>query len=143
MSTDEIQNYYALGQEQNRLLDEGDVERLRTEAILSRYLPPAPAVIYDVGGGAGVYAFHLAEKGYEVHLIDFSPLHVEQARAYSANIAIRLASISRGDARSLAVPSGSAQGVLLLGPLYHLVERTDRLQALRETHRILRPGGML
>ncbi len=143
MSADEIQNYYALGQEQNRLLGEGDVERLRTEAILSRYLPPPPAVICDVGGGAGIYAFPLSEKGYEVHLIDFSPLHVEQARAYSVKTGIRLATISQGDARSLAVPSGSAQAVLLLGPLYHLVERADRLQALREAHRVLRPGGIL
>jgi SAM-dependent methyltransferase len=33
--------------------------------------------------------------------------------------------------------------VLLLGPLYHLVEESDRLQALREARRILRPKGLL
>jgi SAM-dependent methyltransferase len=33
--------------------------------------------------------------------------------------------------------------VLLFGPLYHLTERAGRLQALREAHRILRPGGIL
>ena len=35
----------------------------------------------------------------------------------------------------------SADGVLLLGPLYHLTERADRLKALREAHRVLRNGG--
>ena len=60
---DEIEYYYSQAQEQNRLLgDEGELERLRTEAILKHYLPSPPAVIYDVGGGAGIYAFALGQK---------------------------------------------------------------------------------
>jgi hypothetical protein len=31
----------------------------------------------------------------------------------------------------------------LLGPLYHLVEREDRLAGLREIQRVLRPGGLV
>ena len=49
----------------------------------------------------------------------------------------------RGDARHLDVPSRSADVVLLLGPLYHLVEHSDRLAVLREVHRILTPRGVL
>ena len=33
--------------------------------------------------------------------------------------------------------------VLLLGPLYHLPDRADRMTALREARRVLRPGGVL
>jgi SAM-dependent methyltransferase len=33
--------------------------------------------------------------------------------------------------------------VVLFGPLYHLTDRVDRLEALREAHRVLRPGGTL
>ena len=143
MSTNEIQNYYALGQEQHRLSGDSEVERLRTEVILDRYLPPAPAVICDVGGGAGIYAFPLARKGYQVHLIDIVPLHIEQAKAQSLSDGIQLASITLGDARNLAIPSSSADAVLLLGPLYHLAERTGRMKALREAHRILKPGATL
>jgi SAM-dependent methyltransferase len=33
--------------------------------------------------------------------------------------------------------------VLLLGPLYHLTERTDRVRALAEARRVLRPGGVV
>src|SRR5436190_8648176 len=55
-------------------------EKIRTLDLLDRFLPPAPAVILDVGGGAGAYAFPLAEKAYVVDLIDPVPLHLEQAR---------------------------------------------------------------
>jgi SAM-dependent methyltransferase len=54
-----------------------------------------------------------------------------------------LSSIALGDARKLDVPSGTADAVLLLGPLYHLVEHSDRLLALREAWRILKPRGVL
>ena len=46
-----------------------------------------------------------------------------------------------GDARQLELASESADAVLLLGPLYHLDRRRDRVQALAETKRIVRPGG--
>ena len=39
-------------------------------------------------------------------------------------------------------PDGGADPVLLLGPLYHLTERADRVVALREAHRALRAGGV-
>jgi ubiquinone/menaquinone biosynthesis C-methylase UbiE len=70
-------------------------------------------------------------------------LHLEQARAGAAESGVALASISRGDARHLEVLSSIADAVLLLGPLYHLVELSDRLQALQESRRILKPGGVL
>jgi len=140
----EIEAYYLQSRESERLSNEwGELERLRTQAILARHLPPPPAVIFDVGGGAGVYALPLAKQGYEVHLIDAVSLHLEQARAYAAESQTELASITQGDARHLEVPSSSADAVLLLGPLYHLVGHSDRLQALRESRRILKPRGVL
>jgi SAM-dependent methyltransferase len=48
-----------------------------------------------------------------------------------------------GDARQLNREEASVDVVLLLGPLYHLTNRSDRLGALREAHRILRDGGMV
>jgi ubiquinone/menaquinone biosynthesis C-methylase UbiE len=139
-----IRQHYERGQEQNRLLSpSGELERLRTLEVLGRHLPLAPAVVCDIGGAAGIYAFPLSERGYRVHLVDPIPLHLEQARAHSAESAIALESISHGDARALALPGHFADAALLLGPLYHLVERTDRRAALLEAHRILRPGGVL
>ncbi len=48
-----------------------------------------------------------------------------------------------GDARRLPHEDNSADVVLLLGPLYHLTDREERLAALREARRVLRPGGLL
>jgi ubiquinone/menaquinone biosynthesis C-methylase UbiE len=123
--------------------DIGELEKLRTQQILARYLPAPPAVIFDVGGGAGVHAFPLAEKGYQLHLVDPVELHLEQVRSREMESGVRLASIRPGDARHLQADDETADAFLLLGPLYHLVERTDRLEALREARRILRPGAVL
>ena len=140
----EIEAHYAGAKEADRLSGPyGELEKLRTQAILARHLPPPPAVIFDVGGAAGAYAFAFAERGYPVHLIDPVDLHLEQARSRSASSGPALASITKGDARHLTAPSNTADAVLLLGPLYHLIERADRLAALREAHRILKPHGLL
>jgi ubiquinone/menaquinone biosynthesis C-methylase UbiE len=142
--TKEIEGHYQQVRESERLLEGmGELERVRTQAILARHLPPPPAVIFDVGGAAGVYAFPLAQQGYRVHLIDPVELHLEQARRRGSDSGVELASIGRGDARRLDIPEGSADAVLLFGPLYHLVEPSDRLQALREAHRVLKTRGVL
>jgi ubiquinone/menaquinone biosynthesis C-methylase UbiE len=122
----------------------GRLEYLRTRELLSRYLPPAPATVLDVGGGAGVYALPLTREGYSVSLIDPVPLHVEQAAAASQNQPeAPLAGAGVGDARSLSQADGSVDVVLLLGPLYHLTSRDERLRALREAQRVVRPGGVV
>ncbi len=120
------------------------LERARTQELLSRYLPKPPAMILDVGGGPGVYAAWLAQENYAVHLVDPVPTHLENARKLSAQQPeTPIASITFGDARALQFAGDSADAVLLLGPLYHLIEAEDRLAALREARRVLKPGGVL
>jgi ubiquinone/menaquinone biosynthesis C-methylase UbiE len=142
---EEIARHYASGYEQHRLgTQTGKLENERTRDFFRRFLPPAPATISDVGGGTGVHACWLARQGYEVHLIDVTPLHVELAKEASLRQPeAPLASVGEGDARSLLWSDESMDAVLLLGPLYHLTEREDRLQALREARRVLKPGGIL
>ena len=141
----EILKHYEMVAEGERLgRADHQIEKLRTQELLRRYLPPAPGVILDIGGGAGVYAFWLAERGYQVHLVDGVPLHIAQAQAAAQKAGGHpLASIQLGDARTLDHPDNSADGALLLGPLYHLIEQSDRILALREAHRALRPGGVV
>jgi len=136
--------HYGTGYEQRRLGEGvGTLELVRTQELLLRFLPPAPATILDVGGGPGAYAGWLAGRGYAVHLVDPVPLHVEQARAVADAQPDHPFSAEVGDARRLAAADASSDVVLLLGPLYHLVERSERLAALAQACRVLRPGGRL
>jgi ubiquinone/menaquinone biosynthesis C-methylase UbiE len=141
----DVIDYYSAYDEQSRLSEHlGQVELVRTQRILRRYLPSPPAVVLDVGGAAGRYACWLARKGYAVHLVDPVPLHVQQAEAASdAQPAAPIASCTVGDARQLDFEDEAADVVLMLGPLYHLVDVDDRRRALAEAYRVLKPGGHL
>jgi len=141
---EEIEAYYALGLESSRL-DEGyfPLEEARTQELILRHLPDRPLRILDVGGAAGRYALWLAARGHEVHLVDPVSLHVQQARQASVAAARPLASAREGEARTLEWAEASVDAVLLLGPLYHLGERADRVAALREARRVLKPEGLV
>ena len=78
-----IIKYYTEDEDEHNRLTKGSarLERIRTESILSRFLPEPPATIVDVGGGTGVYSFPLAKRGYIVHLIDLVPNHIEKAKS--------------------------------------------------------------
>lgn len=140
----EILAYYEHNGERDRLDSGGRrIEFLRVWDLLKRFLPSPPATVLDVGGGAGRYAIPLAARGYDVHLVDPVPLLVSQAAEAARAATVSLASASVGDARSLAASDASADAVLLLGPIYHLTSRDDRIAALAEARRVARPGGVV
>ena len=139
----DMQRFYEQGRERERLTrGAGTLEFARTQEVLKASLPPPPAEILDVGGGPGAYAAWLAEAGYRVHLIDPVPLHFSLAQAAAAAQPASPFSAALGDARQIDRPEASCDVILLLGPIYHLPERDDRLAVLAEAHRVLRPGGV-
>lgn len=142
-NTDALAHYEQVDEDSRLLQGWGPLELERTQELIARALPPAPGVILDVGGGSGVYSAWLASLGYQVHLLDPVPKHVDQARRRSSQQQLAIASMSLGDARSLQTNDSSIDAVLLLGPLYHLTERDDRMQSLKEALRVLRPGGLV
>jgi ubiquinone/menaquinone biosynthesis C-methylase UbiE len=138
----EVLEYYDRFLEESRLSSGAfKLEFERTKDILGRILPPPPARVIDVGGAAGTYSAWLAERGYEVHLIDVSARLVAKARERSATLARPIASMSVGDARRLQQPDRFASAVLVMGPLYHLPSVDDRIASLREAHRVLASTG--
>ena len=120
-----------------RISPHGRLELARTRELLERYLPPAPGRVLDVGGGTGVHARWLSENGYQTHVVDLVPAHVTQAAGIPGVTA------AVGDARHLDQPDASADVVLLLGPLYHLLEHADRVAALSEARRVVKKDGLV
>lgn len=141
----EIQAYYCRGREAARCQGgSGQLEFARIQELTRRFLPEPPAVVLDVGGGPATHAKWLAADGHEVHLIDPVEDLLEVARESSAaQPASPITSITLGEARALPYADGSADAVLLFGPLYHLTQRTARVEALREACRVLRSGGVV
>ncbi|WP_157261092.1 class I SAM-dependent methyltransferase [Paenibacillus wynnii] len=140
---DQILEYYNSGKEIDRLLRGiGVIEWERSREIISRYLSEEKMVIYDIGGGTGVYSRWLAELDHEVHMFELSPSNVQYARELQASGQISpIHRIEIADARSIARVDDSADLILLMGPLYHLPEKDERIAVLQEALRVLKPGG--
>ncbi len=128
--------HYGDGAEQARL-DGWSLERLRTEELMVRWLPEPPARMLDVGGGPGRYAAWMAARGWAVTLLDPVPLHAAQASAVMGG------RVELGDGRRLPHADETFDAVLVLGPLYHLVDADDRVAVLREARRVVKPGGVV
>jgi ubiquinone/menaquinone biosynthesis C-methylase UbiE len=140
---EEIQNHYESEIREDLRLREGlgRLELLRTQEVVRRHLPMPGMRILDVGGGTGVHSEWLLADGHQVHLIDPVVSHVMQA---SENLADRSGfSAEVGDARALTVDDSSFDVVLLFGPLYHLTDRVDRLDAWREARRVIDRTGLV
>jgi SAM-dependent methyltransferase len=138
---DTIVRHYQAHEEEARISEGfGQLELLRAQEVLRRHLPHPPARVLDVGGATGVHARWLAADGYQVHLIDLTPRHVAKASTDLGELGV---TAELGDARALPVADGTCDVVLMFGPLYHLTERQDRLSALREAARTVRPGGVV
>ncbi len=136
----QVLEYYERSSEWDRLAEgRGRLEFLRTMEIVLRHLPPPPAVIADIGGGPGRYTLWLAERGYQVEHRDLVPAHVQELTQKARDL--RQVRTAVADARNLDLAGCTVDAVLLLGPLYHLGKRADRLRALAEASRIARPGG--
>jgi ubiquinone/menaquinone biosynthesis C-methylase UbiE len=125
------------------------LERHRTEyavtmKALQSYLPLPPARIADVGGGPGRYAIVLAQNSYQVTLVDIAEDAPAMAAAKAADAGVTLDATLCADA--LALPAewdDRFDAVLLLGPLYHLLESSERAKAVCEAHRVIAPGGLI
>lgn len=135
--------FYEQSDENERLkFGLGPLELERTRELITRHLPTESAKILDVGGGPGIHAAWLAELGHDVTLLDPVPRHIDLAKNRARRIRNPYNSVL-GDARELPFGSESADLLILHGPLYHLPDEADRMKALKEAWRVLRPGANL
>jgi len=140
----EILSYYNTGIEKDRLYtDIFQLEKERTEEIILRYIPDHKIKILDIGGGTGHYSFWLKEHAHEVHLVDPVRFNIDEAKKIASEKKNVPESILLAEARELPFEDNSFDLILLMGPLYHLTKKEDRLEALRESLRVLKKGGRM
>ena len=106
---------------------------------------PSKGRILDVGFGTGFYSFPLADRGYQITAVDLSDEFVSRCRALADELGFsNQIDFRTGDARILEqVPRGSFDAILLLGPMYHLVLKEDRMAALQSAYDCLKPGAVI
>lgn len=125
------------------------LEKHRTEFAVSlraleAFLPRPPCSVLDVGGGPGRYAIELARQGYSVTLLDISQENLRLARQKANAAQVSLVDTIHANAVDLsALDSANYDALLLMGPLYHLLTHQERIQAIHEAMRVLKPGGKL
>lgn len=117
-----------------------EFERVKTH--IETYLPKAPAKVIDVGGGTGKYSAWLAEKGYQVHLIEPVVKHLKTARKRANGIKNKF-SIQQGISQDLQFPDCYAELIILHGPLYHLQDEEERAKSILEAKRVVKENGII
>lgn len=110
--------------------------------LIDKYFPKT-GHIFDIGCGPGRYAIELLKRGFRVTMLDFSEKLLEYAKCTLEQLKLSPDAIINDDARNLAgFADSSFDAALLLGPLYHLQSRDDRMNVLGNLKRVLKEDGM-
>ncbi|KAM5456411.1 hypothetical protein MaudCBS49596_001434 [Microsporum audouinii] len=104
--------------------------------------------ILDLGGGTGRYAVELAKLGHLVTLSDISQSELEYAARFANESGVILGNIVQADAlqvrkNELLFRRGHYDLVLCMGPMYHLLEESERLSLLESCTLMTRPEGFV
>ena len=123
----------------------GQVRTLVLHAQLLRHLPPAPASVLDVGGGAAHQSLPLARLGYDVTVLDPSPAMLGKARrrvnAEPDHVRQRVRLVEAPGEQAEAATDGQQFGVVLCHGVLMYLERPEPLvQALCAR---AQPGGLV
>ena len=139
-----IQEYYDSDpkKEWDRLQKNHPYEKYITVHMMDQMIPEGSTIL-DIGGGPGQYSIYYAKKGHEVTLLDLSPENVRFAKKKARQYGVKITAM-QGDAMDLSrFPDNSFDFVFLMGPLYHIMSEKNRIRALTEAKRVLKPGGLL
>lgn len=135
-------DFYNHYDEDNRLASmHGMVEFFTTMRYVEKHLKPGDRIL-EIGAGTGRYSHALARLGYAVDAVELVEHNIEIFRKNT--LANENISIVRGNALDLSDFSSDQYDItLLLGPLYHLYNKEDKQQAIREAIRVTKQGGII
>lgn len=143
--------YNSIAEHEDSRLAEHPMEReLTIRSIRDGLTSQGPGIkrIADIGGGPGRIAFPLADDGHQVDLVDLTPglIAIAQAEQHRRQEAGQPVLSSLNVANVLDNPlleSASYEAVLLLGPLYHLLDEAERVWAVDNALVLAKPDGGL
>lgn len=113
-----------------------DLFGVRADLTAAFALLSPDLVVGDLGCGTGSLTAALAPHVQHVHALDASPAMLESARVRLA--AFDNVSVAEGALEALPLYHGVLDVAVLMLVLHHVA---DPVRALREVHRVLRPGG--
>ena len=137
-----LEEYYNDYDEEGRLLSQhGQVEYLTTMRFIKECLEGiADPRILEVGAGTGRYSVTLAKQGLPVTAVELIEHNLEKLR--SKLDGTEPITAMQGNALDLSMFPGDLYDLtLLLGPMYHLYTKEEKLRALSEAVRVTKPGG--
>ncbi len=118
------------------------LEYMTAIEYMNKYLKPGDSVL-DVAAGTGAYALYYAARGVQMTALDITPSYIDILRQKATDQNIHLSTFVN-DARDLSKFSDqSFDHVFCMGPIYHLPDEEDREKVMRESIRVLKPGGLL
>jgi len=110
--------------------------------MIDRYVKPGDKIL-DIGGGPGRYSLYLAGRGCDVTLFDLSGENTRFAAKRAAEQGLSIATIA-GDVREVGKSvTGKFDHILLMGPMYHLLDEADRVAAVKASLDLLKTGGVI
>ncbi len=143
MRHDDVREYYNKHvEDEDSRLDNHPFEIPVMMEFVNRYLKKGDR-LYDVACGTGRIAGVLLDKGFMMGLNDLSDKNIELVKQRAGDHPGVLF-IKRGDAMERKTwDKGEWDGILMLGPMYHLISKENRSRMLELAFAHLKPGGYL
>ena len=139
-----LEEYYNNYDEEGRLLSRhGQVEYLTTMKYIKECLEDvSDPHILEVGAGTGRYSVTLAKQGLKVTAVELVEHNLEILK--SKLDGTESISAIQGNALDLsAFEDNFFDLTMVLGPMYHLYKKEEKLTALSEAIRVTKPGGYI
>lgn len=139
MNEENLINYYNKFNEDKRLLTKhGQIEFITTMKYIHNYLKENDKII-EIGAGTGRYSISLANDGYDVTAVELVKHNLKVIEKKSNKVKTIL-----GNAIDLKeIKDNTYDITLLLGPMYHLITKEEKIKALEEAKRITKKNGII